>query len=250
MDWRVHHREVTESTNLDARGGAPGDVWTADLQTAGRGRLDHRWLSAKGENLMMSAVLDVAGVEAAEVATLPLVAGLAVARAVRELLPQSAPRALVKWPNDVLVGGRKLAGILCQRDGDRVIAGIGVNVRERAFAPEIAGRAVSLAMLAEGPVPEVAEVRDRVLASLASEYARWREGGFGAIREDLAKIDALRGSEIAVLQTDADTEPIRGICGGISSDGSLLVGGRPVYAGEAHVIGSSAVSANRLRVLL
>ena len=57
--WTVYHKAVTESTNLDARAGKPGDVFTADEQTAGRGRLDHTWLSQPGKNLMMSVVLDV-----------------------------------------------------------------------------------------------------------------------------------------------------------------------------------------------
>ena len=78
MTWRIHHRDVTASTNLDARAGFPGDVFTADEQTAGRGRLDHAWHSAPGANLMFSAVLDVSGLAPDAVATLPLVVGLAV----------------------------------------------------------------------------------------------------------------------------------------------------------------------------
>ena len=62
--WLITHVEETESTNLLARSGRPGDVFTADYQTAGRGRLDHRWLAERGQNLMMSAVIDVSGLEA------------------------------------------------------------------------------------------------------------------------------------------------------------------------------------------
>ena len=80
--WRVKHRAVTGSTNKDALGGKPGDVFTADYQTAGRGRLDHQWLSPSGENLMMSAVIGVANVPPEEGATLPLVVGLAVAKTI------------------------------------------------------------------------------------------------------------------------------------------------------------------------
>ena len=68
-NWTIHHKAVTESTNLDARDGKPGDVFTADEQTAGRGRLDHTWISPPGKNLMLSVVLDVKGVEPQEVAT-------------------------------------------------------------------------------------------------------------------------------------------------------------------------------------
>ena len=169
MTWTIHHKAVTASTNLDARAGRPGDVFTADFQTAGRGRLDHKWLSAAGENLMLSAVLDVADIPPDQVATLPLAVGLAVLRGLSPFLRGPSAAAL-KWPNDVLVGGRKIAGILCERHGELVIAGLGVNVRQRTFAKEIEDRATSLAVL--GPVPRVAEVRDAVLTALPAEWKR------------------------------------------------------------------------------
>ena len=148
IDWRIHHKAETASTNRDARAGAHGDVYIADFQTAGRGRLDHKWLSPPGTNLMMSAVLDVGGLSPEAVSTLPLVVGLAVVRAVRSFLSAADARTVaLKWPNDVLVGGRKVAGILCERNGDAVIVGIGINVKQRIFPPEIAARAISLAAL-------------------------------------------------------------------------------------------------------
>ena len=145
-EWRTYWKATTDSTNADARDGRPGDVFAADFQTAGRGRLDHRWLAPPGVNLMFSAVLDVAGREPAEVATLPLAVGLAVAQALASLpaWQASPPRLAIKWPNDVLAEGRKLAGILCERNGDAVIAGIGLNVNQTEFAHELAARAVSL----------------------------------------------------------------------------------------------------------
>ena len=73
--WRITHFAETASTNLLAKEGRPGDVFTADYQSAGRGRLDHRWISPPGENLMMSAVVDVAGMDPQEAATLPLAVG-------------------------------------------------------------------------------------------------------------------------------------------------------------------------------
>ena len=67
--WHLTHVEETESTNLLARSGRPGDVFTADYRTAGRGRLDHRWLAERGQNLMMSAVIDVSGLGSEHAAT-------------------------------------------------------------------------------------------------------------------------------------------------------------------------------------
>ena len=234
MNWKIHHRAETDSTNLDARAGTHGDVFTAGFQSSGRGRLDHRWLSPPGVNLLMSAVLDVGGIDPHEVATLPLVVGFAVVKS----LPGEirGERVSLKWPNDVLVEGRKLAGILCERRGDAVIAGVGVNVRQRKFADEIADRALSLAML--GSVAAVDAVRDAVLAALAEVYDAWRAGGFAAVYPDVAAHDFLRGQTLGVVQTDDDRAPVAGVCGGIQPDGSLLVGATRVYAGEAHVLGA------------
>ena len=235
MKWRIIHKSVTASTNADAHHGKPGDVFTADFQTAGRGRLDHVWKSCAGKNLMMSAVVDVSGLEPDRVATFPLVVGLSVCEAV-EMMGQSL-QALLKWPNDVLVGGRKLAGILCERIGDSVIAGVGVNVGEREFPSDIADRATSLSLLLPaGAVPAVDEVRDAVLERLAANLPAWRERGLAAHLPRLAARDCLAGREIAVLRTDGDAEPARGACGGIAEDGSLIVAGERIYAGEAHVL--------------
>ena len=220
MKWRIIHKSVTASTNADAHHGKPGDVFTADFQTAGRGRLDHVWKSCAGKNLMMSAVVDVSGLEPDRVATFPLVVGLSVCEAV-EMMGQSL-QALLKWPNDVLVGGRKLAGILCERFGDSVIAGVGVNVGEREFPSDIADRATSLSLLLPaGAVPAVDEVRDAGLDRLAANLPAWRERGLAAHLPRLAARDCLAGREIAVLRTDGDAEPARGACGGIAEDGSL-----------------------------
>ena len=246
MTWRIRHRTETASTNLDARVGSHGDVFTADYQTAGRGRLDHKWLSPPGTNLMMSAVLSVEGIEPEQVATFPLIVGLAVAQALRPFVvdDQDAGRKTgdvkLKWPNDVLVGGKKIAGILCERHGDNVIAGIGVNVGQTEFDTEIADRATSLALA--GPLaasrlaPSALQVRDAVLASLKRVYGLWRARGFAAVYPEIAAIDALRGRVLSVRQTDDDSTPVQGVSQGIMPDGSLDVGGAKVYAGEAHVL--------------
>ena len=212
VEWKVFHKAETVSTNLDAREGRHGDVFTADYQTAGRGRLDHVWESPRGQDLLMSAVLDAADRSPAEVATLPLVAGLAVAKAVGGRL---------KWPNDVLIGGQKVAGILCERNDDRVIVGIGVNVGQTKYR-SVGGT--------------IGEARTHVLQQLAVCYQVWREKGFAAVYPEIAAIDCLKGRELSVRQTDGDDAPVSGLCGGILPDGSLDVGGTAVYAGEAHVI--------------
>ena len=236
MNWRLYHKESTLSTNLDARQGRPGDVFTADEQTAGRGRLDHPWHSGKGENLALSAVLDVTDLPAEHVATLPLMVGLGVAQAVERLL--GGRRTGIKWPNDVLVAGRKIAGILCERHGERVIAGLGVNVKTRRFPSDFAARATSFALEGAANVP-VAAVREAVLAELARLYPVWRGQGLSAFYAQIAERDVLKGKIVEVSQSAGDAQRVRGICGGIAPTGVLRVGDEPVYAGEAHILAIS-----------
>ena len=246
--WRIHHKDETESTNLDARAGVHGDVFTADYQTAGRGRLDHKWLSPPKTNLIMSVVLSVEGLPPEQVATLPLVAGLSVITALKNLTHHCSTSTSdfdysLKWPNDVLIDGKKIAGILCERHGDNVIVGIGVNVNQTEFAPEIADRAMSLALLTGKRSPDrfteesdITSVRTAVLRELDRWYSRWRSGGFAAVYPEIAAVDYLKGLKIAVRQTDIDAVPVAGVCGGIQPDGSLDVGGTSIYAGEAHIL--------------
>ena len=241
IDWRIHHKAETVSTNLDARAGSHGDVFTADYQTAGRGRLDHKWLSPPGVNLMMSVVLSVEGLAPGQVATLPLVAGLAVAKAVRKFVAgemdvrRETEDVKLKWPNDVLVDGKKIAGILCERDGDNVIVGIGVNVGQTEFDGEIADRATSLALSNGRDARSPDDLRVAVLGELDKCYSCWRSGGFAAVLPEIAAIDLLRGRTVSVRQNDDDSAPVTGVSGGVMDDGSLDVGGVRVYAGEAHV---------------
>jgi len=178
---------------------------------------------------MISAVTGFGDMDAQAVSTLPLAAGLAVAEALRRF---ACPLAL-KWPNDILASGRKLSGILCERHGDSAIIGIGVNVLQCEFPPEISARATSLKLL--GSTADVPAVRDAVLSSLAETVAEWRDAGFASLWPRVAAMDFLRGRRISVRQLDDDAAPVSGICGGIAEDGSLIVGGRPVWAGEAHV---------------
>ena len=120
----------TGSTNADlvagARDGAPeGAVLVAEEQTAGRGRMGRSWLSPPRAALTFSVLLRPTDVPAARRGWLPLLAGVAVATAIRQV---SALDAALKWPNDVLLRSGKLAGILAEQSGDAVVVGIGVNV--------------------------------------------------------------------------------------------------------------------------
>ena len=227
--FTIHHLQETLSTNLDARSARHGDVFFADVQTAGRGRLDHHWLSAPGENLTFSVALDVSSIPLAQTATFPLVAGLAVARF---LAPHSPA---VKWPNDVLVSHRKIAGILCELDLPNIICGIGLNVNQTSLPPAIASTATSLALIT-GSQHSTSACLDAILAEISSLYTLWLHKGFAAIHPLLSPLDTLKGRTISILRTDSDPAPLSGLCGGIQPDGTLLVAGTPVFAGEAHIL--------------
>ena len=231
----IHRKEVTESTNADARDGVHGDVFAADFQTAGRGRLDHRWESARACNLMFSAVFDVSDMPPAEVATFPLVVGLTISESIEGVCPELAGRLAIKWPNDVLVDGLKLAGILCERNGDSVIAGVGLNVNQEKFPGELASRATSLSLLC-GRCFDRDGVLQKVIEDLYAAHGRWRNAGFAAFHAVFSERDYLKGRVISVRQTDADSAPVSGLCAGVQPDGTLLVDGTPIYAGEAHVV--------------
>ena len=205
----------------EARAGAPaGTLITADEQTAGRGRLGRVWHAAPGENLTFSVVLRPAR-PAAEIPTLTLLAGGAVAQALGAL---GFP-ARLKWPNDVLlrVDGRprKVAGILTEAatlgtDVSHVIVGIGLNVNVADFPAEIAARATSLRLLRGAVLPR-AEVLARVLARFEAAADDFQDRGPAAAT---ALWDAHADRELR-CRAHLDGRDVEGWPDGVAADGSL-----------------------------
>ena len=111
-----------------------------------------------------------------------------------------------------------------------------VNVRQRVWPDELFGRATSI-LEATGWQLKTAQVRNAVLGQLGKWHGVWNDKGFGAVYNEIAALDALKGRRISVRQTDDDASPVVGVCDGIQPDGSLDVGGVKIYAGEAHVQG-------------
>ncbi|MGH9114974.1 MAG: biotin--[acetyl-CoA-carboxylase] ligase, partial [Acidimicrobiales bacterium] len=147
--------EVTDSTNrvvaeLVEAGAPEGVVVATELQTAGRGRLDRTWEARPGTSLLVSVLVRPAGLEPDRWHLVTAAAGLAARRACSEVAGFTPD---LKWPNDLMIGDRKLAGILAQVAGGAVVVGMGLNVREAppgaAFADEAAGRVVDRAALLE-----------------------------------------------------------------------------------------------------
>jgi BirA family biotin operon repressor/biotin-[acetyl-CoA-carboxylase] ligase len=165
---------MTVAARLAAAGCAPGTVVVAEEQTAGQGRHGRRWHSEKGAGLYVSIVLGK-GLPPDSLQSLTLALGLAAREAI---LLTTGVSCELKWPNDLLVGGRKCAGILVQRTAAAAIAGIGVNVNQTAFPPELEGSATSLRMVAgevhsrEGLLVRLLESVDKRISSGRSRAAR------------------------------------------------------------------------------
>lgn len=215
------------STNDVARqlgddGAAPGTVVLAEEQTAGRGRVGRHWVSPPGLGIWLSLVARPRDLP--EPGLLPLVVGVAVARA----LDPFAGAVQVKWPNDLLVDGSKVGGILCEgawQEGalSYVVVGIGLNVLHSPadFPPEIEAAATSL-RIAGGAAPSrerVAAAVVRAVAHAVEEVPSSLPPGWAA---ELEQRDALRGREIVVLPHGAGEEQ-RGTAVGVAPDGALLL---------------------------
>jgi BirA family biotin operon repressor/biotin-[acetyl-CoA-carboxylase] ligase len=170
--WRVRRFAEIDSTNRylldEARGGAAaGLVAVADHQTAGRGRFDRRWEAPPGSSLLVSVLLRPASHRdvAHEPPHWPVMAvALALAEAVEDV---AGVIAELKWPNDLVVGERKLAGLLAEREGDALVIGAGCNVEWEAFPPELAETATACNLEAGRSVDRDA-LLDEFLARLAS----------------------------------------------------------------------------------
>ncbi len=186
----------------------------ADRQTGGRGRQGRAWVSPPGNLHASTLVRSRAGDPAA--ATLAFVAAVALDEAVGGF--RASVRPSLKWPNDLLLDGVKLAGILLERHGDAVVAGFGVNL---AHAPEGLDRTATSLAAAGIAVPGPAAF----LQSLAPLFARWlgvwRGEGFAPVRERWLARAHPRGTPLAVaLPSGARCE---GAFDGLAPDGALLL---------------------------
>jgi BirA family biotin operon repressor/biotin-[acetyl-CoA-carboxylase] ligase len=212
---------TTSSTNDDAKRagqkGAPsGSAFLADCQSAGRGRLGRSWHSPPGQNLYLSFLLRPR-LDPRAARLLTLAVGLAVRDAIAPLLPACAVG--IKWPNDVLIDGRKVAGILAEAQlagaEGFVVVGIGVNVRAAEFPPELRAKATSLA-LAGAHTLDRGQIFVEIAACLQKRLEQLAAGALAAIVDDVARHDALRGRLITV-----DGEPAVAL--GLAPDGALRI---------------------------
>jgi BirA family biotin operon repressor/biotin-[acetyl-CoA-carboxylase] ligase len=207
-----------------AAGGAPeGAIVLADHQTAGRGRLGRTWLAPPGTSLMLSVVLRP-GLPPSRAWAVATAAGLALAEAADDLMGAAGRPGLValKWPNDLLLGPAKAAGLLAEsRDGGIVLLGMGVNVGQAAgdFPAELRAGATSLSAAAGAPID-----RGALLAAWAprfvAAYQDLRAGRPGLVAAWRARLATI-GRDVRVDRVDAD--PLLGRAVDVDPDGGLVL---------------------------
>lgn len=214
--WSVSVTEETASTQIDLTNNfQPGKVLVAEFQSAGRGRLDRKFEVPPRKGLTFSFCI------AAEkdFGWIPLITGLAVSRAINKYLGNDLVN--IKWPNDLYIDGKKLAGILSEKVGDGAVVGVGINIFQTQGELPIEN-AISLSMVSD---VERSDLLIQVLNELGSALSNI-EGEKNKYRESCATI----GQKVRATLPSGET--IEDIAIGISNDGSLLLNTREISVGD------------------
>jgi BirA family transcriptional regulator, biotin operon repressor / biotin---[acetyl-CoA-carboxylase] ligase len=223
--WR--HVATTGSTNDDLKmlarsGAAEGTVLSADEQTGGRGRRGRTWNAPAGSSLLLSVLLRPTSMPADESAALTMLAAVACAEAIEAATPL---KVTLKWPNDLLVGGRKVGGILLETELARsalvwAVIGMGININwNPADDPALAANATSLATALGHPVGR-AEILFAVLQHLDARYARLRAGGQEELWTAWRGRLGMLGQPVVVEEAGQTTY---GVAEDVTRDGALVL---------------------------
>lgn len=229
FDCRLHHFYKIGSTNIAAmaaaaEGGAEGSVFLAEEQTAGRGRGGHVWQSARSAGIYCSVIFRPA-LPPAEVLVLSLAAGLAVRAAIAQI--DARVKTDLKWPNDVLIGGKKVCGILTEMNAEAtrvryVVAGIGINVNHANFPPALQAEATSL-RLSTGSEWSRVELTAALLKSLDREYrglVELKDARRSILRRFSEQSSWVRGKAVRIEENGGKVE---GTTAGLDERGFLQV---------------------------
>lgn len=237
VGYRLERHALLDSTNRlglvrAGEGAQEGLILLADAQSAGRGRQGRNWASPVG-NLYMS-LLWRPDCQPARRAELAFVAGVAMAVATAQALPQDGPRVTCKWPNDILAGGEKIAGILLESQGEALIVGIGMNIA--SHPPRDATRLPATSLAALGARLDRDDMVGLAVTQLAFWYDLWRAEGFAPVRAAwLERADGL-GQAITVRLPD---QTLEGRFDGLDVSGALILsladgGRRLITAGDVY----------------
>ena len=245
MEWNIIHLGEIDSTNTEARRqslqqAAEGLVITAEKQTAGKGRRGRTWESPEGENLHFSMLLrpEVA-IDKAPMVT--LIMALSVAKAVDKFCGLNP---LIKWPNDLVISGKKICGILTEMhmsDGriEDVIVGTGINVNQEVFSSELEDKATSLFLEKKQKIDKQ-KLLDIVVEEFEGLYEKFmKHDDLSFLQEEYNGRLVNRNKEVLVLEPGNEYQAV---AQGINSKGELLVvkedgSVEAVYAGEVSVRG-------------
>jgi len=241
--FEVHHYSVCDSTNIRikkmAENAPDNTVCISDTQTSGRGRKDRSWLSESGMGAWFSCLVKPNMDLPARLASgLVFVAALSVAKTIRILTNADA---LIKWPNDIVLNGKKLCGIMCEMRAkdmnlDYAVLGIGVNLLSMEFPPDLpyATSVQKETGLAIAPM----EFLNAFLKVYIEYRAIWEKYGLKAILDEIKPISATLNKRVKAI---SDAETIVGIARDILDDGSLMIeteeGERNFIAGDVSVRG-------------
>lgn len=218
----IHCFSVIGSTNDQLKSWLDAPEFTcvtAEQQTAGRGRRDRSWHSAAGDGLYLSILLRPGRNDA----SVPLISLLAAVAVAETLLDQGLTAVDIKWPNDVLLNGLKVCGVLAEGvsggpEGFRIILGVGVNLNHSALPPEIETTATSI-FLETGLRFVPGEFRDRLLARIAHWYGFWARGESGIIADRWRSLSSYaHGLPVEVM---LDDQQLFGVTDGVTDNGAL-----------------------------
>jgi BirA family transcriptional regulator, biotin operon repressor / biotin---[acetyl-CoA-carboxylase] ligase len=232
--YRVLSSTQPEAQRLFLEGAREGTVVIADSQTSGRGRLGREWQTREGKGLAMSIIL-TPGIPPYKAPQLTLAAAVSIVKAVKKV---TGVNMEIKWPNDLLINGRKACGILTEMQSDpdqvrSVIVGIGLNVKKDDFSGELENTAVTLEEAA-GMEMNRADLASAILMQFASDYKLFLEKGFKGLKDDWEKHTCTLGRTVRVEQNGvyftgkAESVDDQGILQLRTEDGRL----HPVVSGD------------------
>lgn len=215
----VVYYDETDSTNNEAKRNSDmpdGTLFISEIQTGGKGRLGRAWVSPKGIGIWMSLLLKP-HILPQDVAQITLVAGMATARSV-------GCGAKIKWPNDVVIGSKKICGILTEMSAEiervnYIVPGIGINVNTESFPDELKEKATSL-YIESGRKFERYKIVHRFLNEFEILYKKFIKGGIAAITDDYRELCVTIGKEVSVIYPN---RTINGRAIDINNNGELIV---------------------------
>ncbi|MBN2535623.1 MAG: biotin--[acetyl-CoA-carboxylase] ligase [Spirochaetales bacterium] len=223
----VYYVQSTTSTMDDARlltqnGAVHGTVVCTGYQAKGRGRSSEReWISAPGENLLFTLVLKKNALTFL-FPCLPVMTGLVICLVCEEQFGFSPS---IKWPNDILFKGKKLAGILCEADNDTILCGIGINCNQVCFPDYLEKKATSFCIIT-GKKTDILGLCESILSMMKRVFSRIDSGGGSYWQAETEKRLYRKGDTIRICFPGNDkknTIPLQGALYGIDPDGALLV---------------------------